>query len=122
MLTKVTTFCKAHGIHCWFVAHPAKLYPKEDGTYPVPKGMSISGSAAWFAKADCGITVHRLGEHIEVHSWKCRFKWIGSVGSSKLTYDPVTGRYKDFVEWEEAANNPVRSVRNFNETEDEWDI
>ena len=53
---------------------------------------------------------------------KCRFKWIGSVGHAKLSYDPVNGRYKDFVDWDEAEANPVRPVRNFNETEDEWDI
>ncbi len=122
MLTRMVQFARSCDLHIWFIAHPAKMRANDQGKMPIPNGNHISGSAAWFAKADCGITVHRLGEHIEVHSWKCRFKWIGSVGSSKLTYDPVTGRYKDFVEWEEAANNPVRSVRNFNETEDEWDI
>jgi len=95
MLTKVTTFCKAHGIHCWFVAHPAKLYPKEDGTYPVPKGMSISGSAAWFAKADLGVTVHRGEDDVEVHCWKCRFKWVGKQGVTNLDYDLLSGRYSD---------------------------
>jgi hypothetical protein len=29
-----------------------------DGSVPPPKGYDISGSAAWFAKADLGITVH----------------------------------------------------------------
>jgi|TARA_A100000172_G_scaffold62358_1_gene41783 twinkle protein len=95
MLTKVTTFCKAHGIHCWFVAHPAKVYPKEDGTYPVPKGMSISGSAAWFAKADLGITVHRTDDDVEVHCWKCRFKWVGKQGVTNLNYDLLSGRYSE---------------------------
>ncbi|MAU90717.1 MAG: toprim domain-containing protein [Gammaproteobacteria bacterium TMED182] len=95
MLTKVTTFCKAHGIHCWFVAHPAKIYPKEDGTYPVPKGMSISGSAAWFAKADLGITVHRTEDDVEVHCWKCRFKWVGKQGVTNLNYDLLSGRYSE---------------------------
>ena len=30
-----------------------------DGEVPAPKGYDISGSAAWFAKADVGLTVHR---------------------------------------------------------------
>ena len=85
MLTKITSFCKAAGIHIWFVAHPAKMYP-EDGTYAVPKGMSISGSAAWFAKADLGITAS-CDNDVEVHCWKSRFKWVGQQGVAKLKYD-----------------------------------
>ncbi len=64
------------------------------GSYPIPKGMEISGSAAWFSKADVGITVHR-GEsgEVEVHCWKVRFKWIGKQGMCFLGYDVATGRY-----------------------------
>ena len=96
MLTKVTAFAKAHGVHVWFVAHPAKMYPREDGSMPIPTGMSISGSAAWFAKADLGVTVHRKGDDTEVHCWKSRFKWIGKQGSVPVTYDKSTGRYSDY--------------------------
>jgi twinkle protein len=95
MLTKITSFCKAHGIHVWFVAHPAKMYPRDDGTYAVPKGMSISGSAAWFAKADLGVTVHRTDDCVEVHCWKSRFKWVGKQGVAKLNYNVVNGIYTD---------------------------
>ena len=99
MLTKVTAFAKAHGVHVWFVAHPAKMYPREDGSMPIPTGMSISGSASWFAKADLGITVHRgAGNEVEVHCWKSRFKWIGKQGAVPLSYDKLTGRYTDFVD------------------------
>jgi twinkle protein len=99
MLTKVTAFAKAHGVHVWFVAHPAKMYPREDGSMPIPTGMSISGSASWFAKADLGITVHRgAGNEVEVHCWKSRFKWIGKQGAVPLNYDKLTGRYTDFVD------------------------
>jgi len=96
MLTKVTAFAKAHGVHVWFVAHPAKMYPREDGSMPIPTGMSISGSAAWFAKADLGVTVHRSGDDTEVHCWKSRFKWIGKQGAVPVTYDKSTGRYSDY--------------------------
>ncbi|HAO00777.1 MAG TPA: hypothetical protein DCQ42_03395 [Halomonas sp.] len=97
MLSRITAFAKAHGIHVWFVAHPQKMYPREDGTYAVPKGMNISGSAAWFAKADLGITVHRGEDCVEVHCWKSRFKWTGQQGTALLTYDLSNGRYRDFV-------------------------
>ena len=108
MLTMITSFCKAHSIHCWFVAHPAKMYPKEDGTYPVPKGMSISGSAAWFAKADLGVTVHRGDMGVEIHCWKSRFKWVGQQGMTTLGYDIPTGRYFDGTENEESGTDTLK--------------
>lgn len=95
LLTKVKAFAEAFGIHIFFIAHPAKMYARDDGTYAVPKGMNISGSAAWFAKADIGVTVHRGGEGVEIHVWKVRFKWIGSIGMCLLDYHVPTGRYSD---------------------------
>ena len=97
MLSRITAFAKAHGIHVWFVAHPQKMYPREDGTYAVPKGMNISGSAAWFAKADLGITVHRGEDCVEIHCWKSRFKWTGQQGVACLTYELSNGRYRDYA-------------------------
>jgi twinkle protein len=91
MLTDIVLFCKSHELHAWFVAHPAKQLP-DSGP---PKGQHISGSAAWFAKADMGVTVHRAGNQTEVHVWKCRFKWVGKVGMVELNYDIPTGRYSD---------------------------
>jgi len=93
MLTDIVLFCKSHEIHAWFVAHPAKQLP-ESGP---PKGQHISGSAAWFAKADMGVTVHRNGNETEVHVWKSRFKWVGQIGKVDLNYDLPTGRYSDKV-------------------------
>ena len=91
MLTDIVLFCKSHEIHAWFVAHPAKQLPDSG----VPKGQHISGSAAWFAKADCGVTVHRNKNQTEVHVWKSRFKWVGAIGQVELNYDLPTGRYSD---------------------------
>jgi twinkle protein len=96
-LTKIKQFAVGHDVHVWFIAHPTKLKRDETGGYPPPGGYEISGSAAWFAKADCGLTVHK-GPHeyeTEIHLWKVRFKWIGKTGMVMLAYDPVTGRYSD---------------------------
>jgi twinkle protein len=91
MLTDIVLFCKSHELHAWFVAHPAKQLPDQGP----PKGQHISGSAAWFAKADCGITVHRNGNQTEVHCWKSRFKWVGRIGMVELNYHLPTGTYSD---------------------------
>jgi len=68
-----------------------------NGDVPAPKGYDISGSAAWFAKADVGLTVHRPDP---VHSalsqiivWKCRFSWAGKQGNTELSFDSPTSTY-----------------------------
>jgi len=119
MLTRMVTFARSHDLHIWFVAHPAKMRANDSGKFPIPNGNHISGSAAWFAKADCGITVHREDEHIEVHCWKSRFKWVGSVGMGELHYNFINGRY---YEPNVVSVPDIKGVRSFQETEDEWDF
>ena len=58
MLTQVRKFCMSNDVHTWFVAHPSKM-SRSGNEQPRPDGMAISGSMAWWAKADCGLTVHR---------------------------------------------------------------
>ena len=96
MLTKLRIFAQSHGIHLWFVAHPTKMMRDANGNVPAPKGYDISGSAAWFAKADVGLTVHRPDPECnesEVHIWKCRFSWVGQQGKTSLYFNPVTSTY-----------------------------
>lgn len=95
MLSRVQAFNKSNDVHTWFVAHPHKMY-NEDSR---PGGMAVSGSASWFAKTDCGLTVHRAeGERVIVDSWKCRYRWIGSQGTANVRFNPVAGTYEDFGE------------------------
>lgn len=99
VLTRLRVFAQAHGIHIWFVAHPTKMMRDKDGKVPAPKGYDISGSAAWFAKADVGMTVHRPDPvnsmTSEIHIWKCRFSWVGKQGVAELDFDLVTSTYKE---------------------------
>jgi len=95
MLTRVQAFAKAFGIHVWFVAHPAKV-TRSGSDLPRPDGMAISGSMAWWAKTDCGMTVHRgEGKNVEIAVWKCRYRWVGTQGETTLEYDKITGTYKE---------------------------
>lgn len=103
-LTKLKVFAMAHDVHVWLCAHPTKLRRKEDGTFPVPTGYDIAGSAHFFNKADMGITVHRpdlLENKTEFHAWKVRFSFTGRVGKTNLTYDVATGLYYERVTGEE---------------------
>lgn len=104
MLTKVKAFAMGHGIHIWFVAHPTKMQRNSEGRIPPPGGFDISGSAAWFAKADCGLTVHREKEDplvAQIHIWKCRFSWVGKQGQTNLLYDLSTTRYTEMQSTDE---------------------
>lgn len=97
MLTRVKVFAMSHGVHVWFVAHPQKLQKNAEGKIPPPGGYDISGSAAWFAKADCGLTIHRDTKEdpflTQVHLWKVRFSWVGKQGETRLRYDPAISSY-----------------------------
>jgi len=93
MLTRMQAFAKAYGVHIWFVAHPSKI-TRSGMDLPRPDGMAISGSMAWWAKADCGITVHRTKTNdVEIAVWKCRFRWVGTQGETSLGYNKTTGTY-----------------------------
>ena len=94
MLTKVQKFVKSHDLHCWFVAHPAKVN-RSGVEQPRPDGMSISGSMAWWAKTDCGITIHRQEGFVEVAVWKCRYRWVGTQGETTLLYNKTSGTYSE---------------------------
>ena len=111
LMTRLRLFAQAHGIHIWFVAHPTKQQKDSSGDYPVPKGYDISGSAAWYAKADCGLSVHRPdrihGRTSEVHIWKCRHSWIGKEGVAKLVFDKETSQYMPEPMYHYAAPEPI---------------
>ena len=93
MLTRMQAFAKAYGVHVWFVAHPSKI-TRSGMDLPRPDGMAISGSMAWWAKADCGLTIHRTKTNdVEIAVWKCRFRWVGTQGETKLGYNKTTGTY-----------------------------
>lgn len=100
MLAKVKRFAQNHGVHVWFIAHPAK--PQKDREADPPTLYDISGSANWVNKADIGVVVHRgfmpdgTRKHdAEIHVRKVRFKAVGQPGMSTLDYDFLTGRYTD---------------------------
>jgi len=101
LLGKVKRFAQQHGVHVWFVAHPAKLGRENGGSRPVPTLYDISGSANWVNKADIGIVVHRDLERdptrAEIHVRKVRFKSVGKIGTVSLRWDRATGRYAEIA-------------------------
>lgn len=95
MLTRIRITAKLYGVHVFFIAHPAKPAVNSDGSTAVPRGYSISGSAAWFNHPDHGVSVHRSNDSndVEIHVWKTRFSWLGKNGHVSLYYDQVRHVY-----------------------------
>lgn len=96
MLTTLRLVAQYHGIHLWLVAHPTKLLPDKDGVYPPPRGYHVSGSAAWYAKADFGLTVYRVPNRpgqVKFINWKTRYDWMGREGECDILYDTATNSY-----------------------------
>ena len=96
MLTTLRLMAQYHGIHLWLVAHPTKLSADKDGVYPPPRGYNVSGSAAWYSKADFGLTVYRVPNkpgRVKVINWKTRYDWMGKEGECEILYDTATNTY-----------------------------
>ncbi|KAM3193692.1 hypothetical protein ACQJBY_070362 [Aegilops geniculata] len=99
ILTKIKRFAQHHSCHVWFVAHPRQLH---NWTGAPPNMYDISGSAHFINKCDNGIVIHRNRDPdagpvdvVQVCMKKVRNKVIGQIGDAFLTYDRVTGEYKE---------------------------
>jgi twinkle protein len=113
-LGQIRRFARNHGVHVWVVAHPQKLYRRDDGTYPIPTPYDISGSAHWRNKADNCLTVWRdenePDQPVRLYVQKVRFREVGTVGMVELRWNKVNGRYEDTLDtltqthWQEQAN------------------
>ncbi|KAK3134342.1 hypothetical protein QOZ80_6AG0547870 [Eleusine coracana subsp. coracana] len=99
ILTKIKRFAQHHSCHVWFVAHPRQLHNWTGGP---PNMYDISGSAHFINKCDNGIVIHRNRDPncgpidvVQVCVRKVRNKVIGQIGDAFLTYNRVTGDFKD---------------------------
>ena len=100
MLTKVQLFAKQHDVLVFFVSHPTKPQIR-DGKKNVCTGVDIAKSMAWFSKADTGITVYRGDDGVQIHNWKARWGWQGSLGNVTMQFNPVNGRYREIAKVED---------------------
>lgn len=101
LLTQIRLFARRYQVHIWIVAHPTKIQKQENGLYPIVKPYDISGSAAWFNKPDCILSIYR--DYLEptltqVHVQKCKFREVGKVGSITLRHDVITSLFQEVPE------------------------
>ncbi|KAF9589812.1 hypothetical protein IFM89_028747 [Coptis chinensis] len=99
MLTKIKRFAQHHSCHVWFVAHPRQLHQWLGGP---PNLYDISGSAHFINKCDNGIVIHRNRnpekgpiDQVQVCVRKVRNKVAGGIGDAHLSYNRITGEFRD---------------------------
>lgn len=112
-------FARIMDVHVAIVAHPAKPKRNPDGSYPVPEGYDISGSAHWKNAPDLGVTVYRDPPEIEdannpgkmipdphstrvlVKAWKVKFhRAMNPPGECYASLDKRSGKYSSAEHWE----------------------
>ena len=100
-LEKLRSFARRRQALVVLAAHPTKM--KKDpvsGKFPVPTMYDISGSAAFFNKADFGIAIERdrTRDVTRVHVQKVKFRHLGQPGVASFRYNTHNGRFVPIVE------------------------
>lgn len=55
----ILEFLEVNDMFCQLIAHPTKMQKTKGGNHEIPDLYDISGSKAFYEKADIGITIHR---------------------------------------------------------------
>jgi twinkle protein len=91
----LVNFARFNNVLIFLIAHPRKIEADK-----VPTMYDISGSANFYNKTDYGFTVHRMredngamGNSVQVHWQKIKFKHLGTQGVSQLDYNFNNGRF-----------------------------
>ena len=100
-LEKLRSFARRRQVLVVLAAHPVKM--KKDPLtkqFPVPTMYDISGSAAFFNKADFGLAIERDRERLvtRIHVQKVKFRHLGQPGVSSFRYNQYNGRFVNFRE------------------------
>ena len=100
-LEKLRSFARRRQVLVILAAHPVKM--KKDpisGKYPVPTMYDISGSAAFFNKADFGLAIERDRAQgvTRVHVQKVKFRHLGQPGIASFQFNTHCGRFVPIVE------------------------
>ena len=95
-LEKLRSFARRRQVLVVLAAHPTKM--KKDpvsGKFPVPTMYDISGSAAFFNKADFGLAIERDRTQgvTRVHVQKVKFRHLGYPGVASFQYNTHCGRF-----------------------------
>ena len=100
-LEKLRSFARRRQVLVVLAAHPTKMKrDPQTKQFPVPTMYDISGSAAFFNKADFGIAIERDRTRgvTRVHVQKVKFRHLGQPGVASFQYNTCCGRFTPMQE------------------------
>tara|TARA_R110001592_G_scaffold43570_2_gene141077 strand:+ start:6064 stop:7773 length:1710 start_codon:yes stop_codon:yes gene_type:complete len=95
-LTRIEAFAKKYDVLVIVVAHPTKMYKKDDGTMDEPTMYSIKGGGEWYDASYHGLLVHRDYERktVKVKVLKVKFQNLGeNQAEAHFKWDHISGNY-----------------------------
>jgi len=95
-LARIEAFAKKHDVLVVVVAHPTKMYKKEDGTLDEPNMYNIKGGGEWYDASYHGLLVHRdyNNKSVKVKVLKVKFQNLGeNQAEAHFKWDHVSGDY-----------------------------
>ena len=95
-LTRIEAFAKKYDVLVIVVAHPTKMYKKEDGTIDEPNMYNIKGGGEWYDASYHGLLVHRdyNKKTVKVKVLKVKFQNLGeNQAEAHFKWDHISGNY-----------------------------
>ena len=103
-LAKVEAFAKKYDVLVIIVAHPTKMYKKDDGTIDEPTMYNIKGGGEWYDASYHGLLVHRNYNNntVKVKVLKVKFQNLGeNQAEAHFKWNHASGDYMPVAEVEQ---------------------
>ena len=100
-LQKVEAFAKKFDVLVIIVAHPTKMYKKDDGTMDEPTMYNIKGGGEWYDASYHGLLVHRnyANNTVKVKVLKVKFQNLGeNQAEAHFTWNHASGDYIPYTD------------------------
>jgi len=95
-LARVEAFAKKYDVLVIIVAHPTKMYKKDDGTIDEPTMYNIKGGGEWYDASYHGLLVHRnyAENTVKVKVLKVKFQNLGeNQAEAHFKWNHASGDY-----------------------------
>ena len=100
-LAKIEAFAKKYDVLIIIVAHPTKMYKKDDGTIDEPTMYNIKGGGEWYDASYHGLLVHRnyTNNTVKVKVLKVKFQNLGeNQAEAHFKWNHASGDYMPVTE------------------------
>ena len=100
-LAKIEAFAKKYDVLVVIVAHPTKMYKKDDGTIDEPTMYNIKGGGEWYDASYHGLLVHRnyTNNTVKVKVLKVKFQNLGeNQAEAHFKWNHASGDYMPITE------------------------